>query len=73
MVLKWSFVNDTGEETLHITCPGLLRDGTSNCYDSFSGKIILKRSFLSDTEENFAHLFRSQGDGVLTPLLCMAP
>ena len=26
MVLKWPFVSDTGEDTLHDHCPGLLRD-----------------------------------------------
>ena len=30
-------------------------------YDSSSGKMILKRLFLSDTVEDLAHIFRSQG------------
>ena len=40
----------------------LPQDAVSSQYDSFSGKIVWKKPFLSETWGDSAHLFRSQGD-----------
>ena len=65
MVLKWPFVDDTGEETACslFSFPG--RQSFMNQYDSFTQNMVLKRLFDSDTREASAQsLFRSPGTGL---------
>ena len=74
MVLKRTFLSDTGEDSYHWfrsqgdrassnppgnteICAVLLGETTLSQYNSFSGKMVLKWLFLSDTGEDLAHLF----------------
>ena len=49
----------SGKPWLQAILPGDI--ALSQC-DSFNGKMVLKRLFLSNTGEDSAHLFRSQRD-----------
>ena len=52
MVLKRSFLSDTGEGlALYVHCSDLLGNKALSQYSGFIGKVDLKRLFLSDTGE----------------------
>ena len=58
MVLKWAFVDDTREEfALQVHCSDLLWDRASSQYNSFTWKMVFKRPFINDIEENLICMF----------------
>ena len=64
-VLKRPFPSVTGEAlTLPVTCSGLLGDRAFSQNRSFSGKMVLKRLYISDTWKPLhVHCLGHLGDG----------
>ena len=70
IVLKWPFTSNTGEETLHVHCSGLLGHRVL-WIDSFSQEIVLKWLFVSDTEEEILHIHYSALHGHRALWVCI--